>query len=259
MKKTVCGILVCALLLLCAACSSDSPQNYIFSAEDLLGKTVGALEHTAAAGYIDRSEEISAAVTRSSAGELMEALKSGSIDCAVVDAADAKKTMRGVSGVKMLDTYYIDSPYSFVVAKENIALTEDINKALEKLLDDGTLAKIADRYINGGDYVYESTLDPETCIGTLTLVADASFYPYCYVGEDDSFTGLDVDVARAVCDILQVDLEIIDTPHDKCMDNVIWGNADFTLGQFSWNETDGERVDFSDAYYTSQQAIIIRK
>ena len=259
MRKWISVVLMCVVLCAAGGCGGDLPQNYVFAPADVAGKTVGVLSDSAAQGFAQRDEEIGAVVTRESAEELMAALKSGAVDCALVESSQAKAVMKGVSKVKALDEKYVDCGFSIVIARENIALTKDVNTALETLRADGTLDKIAARYINGGDYIYETTLDPETAAGTLSLIVSADFPPYSYYGEDGEITGLDIDVARAVCDLLNVDLEIVDARADKLMNNVIWGNADLAMGQFVWNEADGAKVDFSDVYYTSQQTIIVRK
>ena len=192
MRKWISVILMCVVLCAAGGCGGDLPQNYVFSPEDVAGKTVGVLPDSAAQGFAERDERISAVVTRETKEELMAALKSGGVDCVLVESAQAKATMKGVSKVKALDEKYVDQSFSIVIARENIALTKDVNTALETLRADGTLDKIAARYIKGEDYVYVSTLDPETAAGTLSLIVSADFPPYSYYGEDGEITGLDI-------------------------------------------------------------------
>jgi len=81
--------------------------------------------------------------------EAVEALKNGSVDCVVIDNEPAKRLVEANEGLKILDTAYTEEEYAIALALENTELLEKINKALDELLDDGTLQAIVDKYITG--------------------------------------------------------------------------------------------------------------
>ena len=56
--------------------------------------------------------------------------------------------MAEVEGLKILDTEYAVEDYAAAMSKENPALYEAVNTALQELIDDGTIQGIIDKYIN---------------------------------------------------------------------------------------------------------------
>ena len=81
--------------------------------------------------------------------EAVEALKSGKVDCVIIDNEPAKSFVAANEGIHILagDNEYAIEDYAICVAKENTELLEQINKALAELTEDGTIAKIIEKYI----------------------------------------------------------------------------------------------------------------
>lgn len=79
--------------------------------------------------------------------DAVQALKTGKIDCVIIDNEPAKAFVAANEGIKILDTAYAEEDYAICVAKDNEELLEDINTALEELIADGTVQKIVDKYI----------------------------------------------------------------------------------------------------------------
>ena len=81
--------------------------------------------------------------------EAVAALKSGKVDCVIIDNEPAKSFVEANEGIHILagDNEYAIEDYAICVAKENTALLEQINKALAELTEDGTIAKIIEKYI----------------------------------------------------------------------------------------------------------------
>lgn len=79
--------------------------------------------------------------------DAVEALKAGKIDCVVIDNEPAKAFVEANEGLKILDTEYAVEDYAICFAKNNKELGDKVNKALKKLIDDGTVQKIVDKYI----------------------------------------------------------------------------------------------------------------
>ena len=65
----------------------------------------------------------------------------------VIDNEPAKAFVNEVEGLKILDTEYITEDYAAAMNKENTALYEAVNNALQELIDDGTIQGILDKYI----------------------------------------------------------------------------------------------------------------
>ena len=90
-----------------------------------------------------------ATIDRYSKGaEAVQALKTGKVDCVVIDNEPAKAFVAEVEGLKILDTEYILEEYAGAMNKDNAELFEAVNAALEELIADGTIQTIIDQYIS---------------------------------------------------------------------------------------------------------------
>lgn len=83
-----------------------------------------------------------------SGNEAVEALKSGKVDCVIIDNEPAKYYVDANEGLEILPTEYVIEDYSICIAKENEALRDEINTALNELIADGTVQTIVDKYIS---------------------------------------------------------------------------------------------------------------
>jgi len=90
-----------------------------------------------------------ATIDRYSKGaEAVQALKTGKVDCVVIDNEPAKAFVAEVDGLKILETEYILEEYAAAMNKDNTELFDAVNKALEELIADGTVQAIIDKYIS---------------------------------------------------------------------------------------------------------------
>ena len=89
-----------------------------------------------------------ATIERYSKGaEAVQALLTGKVDCVVIDNEPAKAFVAANEGLKILETEYILEDYAAAMSKDNTALYEAVNAALEELIADGTVQAIIDKYI----------------------------------------------------------------------------------------------------------------
>ena len=89
-------------------------------------------------GTIDRYNKYS---------DVIMALVNGKIDCVVMDNEPAKVYVAKNPGLKILETEYVTEDYAIALNKNNSALYEQVNKALEELISDGTINNILAKYI----------------------------------------------------------------------------------------------------------------
>ncbi len=256
MKRIVCAIISILLLASLCACSDSVPENRINSRDDVPGSVIGVLEDTAAVAYAEKRGTVRVC---GSGDELVAALKAGSVDCAVVDDSIAEKLVRGQHKLTLLEEPLISAGFCFAVARENADLTAAVNDALSQLTDSGVLQDIIDGYFDGGKYVYTSPEDLDRSKGTLTLAVGSDFPPYKRTDMNGDPVGLDIDVARAVCDILGLDMKVSVVTDDSLISTVMHGNAHFALGGLFESEARSELIDYSDPYVTCTQRIIVRK
>ena len=81
-------------------------------------------------------------------GEVMQALKTGKVDCVVMDNEPAKAYVAQLGGLKILDTAYAVEDYAGAMSKDNPELYAAVNAAIEELIADGTVKTIVDKYIS---------------------------------------------------------------------------------------------------------------
>lgn len=75
------------------------------------------------------------------------ALKSGKVDCVIIDNEPAKAFVAENDGLKILDTEYAVEDYAIAINKNNEDLLKAVDEALNELIKDGTVADIVDKYI----------------------------------------------------------------------------------------------------------------
>ena len=131
--------------------AEDSP---IASVDDLFAEgashVIGVQRTTTGALYTtwDLEDEGLAPIDRYSKGaEAVMALKTGKVDCVVIDNEPAKAFVAENEGLKILDTEYAVEEYAAAVSKNNEALLTAIDTALQELIADGTVAEIIAKYI----------------------------------------------------------------------------------------------------------------
>ena len=79
--------------------------------------------------------------------EAVLALSSGKITAVIIDNEPAKSYVASTAGLRILDGAYTEEQYAICIAKENTALLDEVNKALEELIADGTVQAIIEKYI----------------------------------------------------------------------------------------------------------------
>ena len=79
--------------------------------------------------------------------EAVLALSSGKITAVIIDNEPAKSYVASTAGLRILDGAYTEEQYAICIAKENTALLDEVNKALEELTADGTVQAIIEKYI----------------------------------------------------------------------------------------------------------------
>ena len=90
-----------------------------------------------------------ATIDRYSKGaDAVQALKTGKVDCVVIDNQPAKAFVAEVEGLQILETEYVLEDYAGAMNKDNPELYEAVNAALEELIADGTVQGIIDKYIS---------------------------------------------------------------------------------------------------------------
>lgn len=126
----------------------------IKTVDDLTGDkkyTIGVQTGTTGDLYStwDIEDEGLGTVSRFNKGaDAVEALKVGKVDCVIIDNEPAKVFVAENEDLEILETAYAEEQYAIAISKDNEELLKNINDALAKLTEDGTIKKIVDKYIS---------------------------------------------------------------------------------------------------------------
>ncbi|MDR0905700.1 MAG: transporter substrate-binding domain-containing protein [Oscillospiraceae bacterium] len=248
--------LTAILLPLLAACNGGAPNPTVKKISDVDGKTIGVVAGSSAEIFAAGVGEVR--VYASEAGMAAE-VRSGAIDCAVTDGYAVNSAAKSAHGLKTIAEPLFKLDLAIIAAKQAKDLTADVNSALRTLRDSGVLPAIIGNYTRGEPYAYRPRTDIPEDAGTLHLAVGGAFAEYMKIDERGNFSGLDIDVARAVCDLLGVKLEISGVAPAELVNAVWTGKADFAMGAMYETPERAELVDFSSPYVTCELKVITRK
>ncbi len=258
MKKRL-TLLAAGLLLLGSLSGCGSiPPNSVFSVDDLEGKIIGTQLGTT--GNIFASDVPDATVEAYNKGaDAVQALKQGKIDAVLIDSEPARVFADKNPSLMILDDPFVIEEYSIAYKKGNDALGEKLDMALTQLKADGTLDEILYHWI-GDEADYISYVPDETVVrdqGKLIMATNAEFPPYESM-DGSEIVGIDVDMMHAVCDVLGMELEIVNMEFDSIIAAVDSGKADVGVAGMSVTPDREKNVSFTQGYTTSTQVILVR-
>ena len=92
----------------------------------------------------------------------------------------------------------------------------------------------------------------------LIMATNAEFPPYEYY-DGSEIVGIDVEIAQAIAEELDMELQIEDMAFDAIITAVTSGKADFGAAGLTVTEDRLKSVDFSDTYTKSAQVIIVKE
>lgn len=200
------------------------------------------------------------AVTRYDNGAAaVEALKAGKVDCVIIDNEPAKSYVDANDGLKILETEYAVEDYAICFQKGS-ELKAKVDAALKALIDDGSVKKIVDKYINnsGDELAGVPVQFADTDKEDLVMATNAEFLPYEYI-DGDMYYGIDVEVAQLIANKLGYDLKIENVSFDSIIPGVQSGKYSMGIAGLTVTDERLESVDFSSTYATGVQVVIVKE
>jgi polar amino acid transport system substrate-binding protein len=113
---------------------------------DLKGKIVAAQQGTT--GLELGKEKAEAAELRPfpEGPDADNALKAGTVEAVIIDAPVAKQQAEELGGIEIVEKVPTDETYGIALAKDNTELVEQINEGLKKTIEDGSYAKVYEKW-----------------------------------------------------------------------------------------------------------------
>ncbi len=187
------------------------------------------------------------------------AVKGGKADAAVYDLPILKNIAGKNEGVKVLDELLVDDQYGFAVQPGNTELKTTIDTVLAELKSDGTYADMMKRW-----FPLKGSPAPMPDIaltggnGILKFGTAAVTEPMAFVDADRKTVGFDVEFATHVAKKLGKQLEITDMEFGAMLPALIAGKVDMIGAGLSITEERAKKVLFSESYYPSGLAALVK-
>jgi ABC-type amino acid transport substrate-binding protein len=120
----------------------------IDSVEKLKGATVGVQKGTTGEEFVEEKGEASEVRPYPSGPDAVNALKAGTVDAVVIDIPVAENAVASSGDIEISAAIPTEENYGFVVDQGNEELLEALNEGLEKVKEDGTYAKIYEKWFH---------------------------------------------------------------------------------------------------------------
>ena len=93
--------------------------------------------------------------------------------------------------------------------------------------------------------------------GVIKVGTSADYPPFESVDESGNKVGFDIELMEEIAKRLDVKVEWVDMPFDSLIAAVQEGKIDASISAFNYSEERDQTIDFSDAYYTSEDAFTV--
>jgi polar amino acid transport system substrate-binding protein len=93
--------------------------------------------------------------------------------------------------------------------------------------------------------------------GKVVVGTSADYPPFEYVDEAGVTTGFDVELMNEIGKRMGVTVEWVDMPFDSLIAAVQEGKIDLSIAAFNYDEDRDKSVDFTDAYYTTEDSFTV--
>lgn len=121
-------------------------ETDISTQDDLGGKTVGAQDGTTGEFYANDNTDASEVRGYPEGPDAITALRTGQVDAVIIDFAVGKDALEKQGGIEIAQRIVTNELYGFAFAEQNDELREQVNDAIAKIKEDGTLARLYDKY-----------------------------------------------------------------------------------------------------------------
>jgi ABC-type amino acid transport substrate-binding protein len=113
---------------------------------DLKGKVVGAQQGTTGLELGKEKAEASELRPFPEGPDADNALKAGTVEAVIIDAPVAKQQAEELGGIEIVEKVPTDETYGIAFAPDNTELVEQVNEGLAKTIEDGSYAKVYEKW-----------------------------------------------------------------------------------------------------------------
>lgn len=146
-----------------------------------------------------------------------------------------------------------------ILNKDNDTSMSD-SKDKKKDKDDKKKAATEEEQTNKPSEVAPSNpVDKPKLNGDKLVVAISADYPPYEYKDSGELKGIDIEIARAIANELNMDVEFVDMQFEAVVDSVANGKCDIAISGLMATEDRMKKVDFTESYYSEQNVIVLPK
>ena len=229
----------------------------ISSVKDIKSAKVGVLSGSVseylATGIV--SGDSGKIISYGTIGEIISALRSRDIDAAVMDESPARYFAIGSNEFKILSEP-VESEYYAIAFKKGSPLRDEVDKALDAIIADKTLAGIMAKYLDDEPDPANIDMNVGAEGGKLWVGCAASFPPY-EERTAEGFVGIDVEMCAAIAKRLGKELVVVDYRFDALPEALESGKIDMICSALAITEERLKTMDFSKPYDANQEVVLV--
>ena len=243
-------------------------SSTIASYEDLKDKTVGVKNGTAAQRFLETiKDKYGFTIKTFDTGDLMNnSLTAGAIDAMMDDKPVIEYAINQGQDLHIeMDGEAVGS-FAFGVKKGSKYehLVTEFNQALAEMKKDGSLDKIIKKWTASSSSAVPTTTTAAGLKATpvkakYIIASDSSFAPFVFQNSSNQFTGIDMDLIKAIAKDQGFEIEITNPGFDAAISAVQAGQADGIIAGMSVTDARKATFDFSESYYTANTILGVKE
>ena len=238
----------------------------------LKGKTVGVKNGTAAQRFLDKNKDkYGYSITTFDTGDLMyNSLSTGAVDAVMDDQPVIQYAIQKGQDLAINMDGEAVGGFAFGVKKggNHEKLITEFNKALAQMKADGTLDEIIKKWTgesqSSGNSAVPETTTPAGQKATpkkskYSISSDSSFAPFVFQNGKNKYTGIDMDLIKAIAKDQGFTIEIDNPGFDAAVSDVQSGHAQGMIAGMTVTDARKETFDFSEPYYTANSILAVQE
>ena len=254
--------------------------NKITSYDQLKGKTVGVKNGTAAQRFLQKNKDkYGYTIKTFDTSDLMNnSLSTGAVDAIMDDQPVIEYAIKQGQDLSINMEGEAVGSFAFGVKKDGSHenLIKQFNTALAQMKKDGTLDQIIEKWTGSSQSSSSTTTTtastsavPETSTEagqkatpkkkTYKISSDSSFAPFVFQNDQSKYTGIDMELIKAIAKDQGFTIEIDNPGFDAAVSDVQSGHAQGMIAGMTVTEARKATFDFSEPYYIANSIIAVQE
>lgn len=257
-KKIFMFILFVAVLCLLTACGSNKVKYQTLA--DLEKATFAVPTGTAADQLVLSKLPNAKTIYFNTVLDCCLAVNSGKADAAAYDEPVLKNIVATKPELMLLKDMITVDNYGFAVQQDRQDLKKAIDDTVSELKTNGTYDEMLKRWLpEQGQVGTMPDIDLNGKNGTLRFGTSAVVEPFTFVTANNTVTGFDIELARRICQKLDMNLEIVNMDFGAMIPALISGKVDMIGACITITDERAKSVLFSEPYYQGGIATVVKK